>query len=89
LVNSLFDFKIEKSKGAIIDSCSHGFPLVNSYLNFVCLGKRNKIKTSVKTNKNNLKFGSLLSLNLDKIFFIISFNINSENNYNLTKFAPY
>ena len=51
--------------------------------------ERNKIKTSVKTNKNNLKFGSLLSVNLDKIFFIISFNINSENNYNLTKFAPY
>jgi hypothetical protein len=33
--------------------------------------------------------GSLIFIILDKIFFIISFIINSENKYNLTKFALY
>ena len=44
---------------------------------------------NVLRNKNNLKIGALLSLILDKIFFIISIDINSENKYKLTKFAPY
>ena len=72
-----------------MDSCNHGFPFVNSYLNLACLGKRYRIMISVKKNNNILKIDSLRSIILSKIFFIISFCINSENKYNLTKLAEY